>query len=86
MEMPLASTETVAKAVAGSRPGPRSEPVSAQRFGACCRANRPFIVLFGRVKQSRLGHQGSGFALGDMSQRRYTVLRRICHGGASRNA
>jgi len=38
---------------------------------------RPFIVPFGGVKQSGLGREGLGYTLQEMSQPRYTVLRRI---------
>jgi acyl-CoA reductase-like NAD-dependent aldehyde dehydrogenase len=38
---------------------------------------RPFFVPFGGVKQSGLGREGLGYTLEEMSQPRYTVLRRI---------
>jgi acyl-CoA reductase-like NAD-dependent aldehyde dehydrogenase len=44
---------------------------------------RPFLVPFGGVKQSGLGREGLGYTLEEMSQPRYTVLRRIRSGGAA---
>jgi acyl-CoA reductase-like NAD-dependent aldehyde dehydrogenase len=38
---------------------------------------RPFVVPFGGVKHSGLGREGLGYTLEEMSQPRYTVLRRI---------
>jgi acyl-CoA reductase-like NAD-dependent aldehyde dehydrogenase len=47
---------------------------------------RPPFVPFGGVKQSGLGREGRGFTLEEMSQPRYTVLRRIREGRGARNA
>jgi acyl-CoA reductase-like NAD-dependent aldehyde dehydrogenase len=47
---------------------------------------RPLIVPFGRMKQSGLGREGLGFTLEEMSQPRYTVLRRIRDDRAAGNS
>jgi acyl-CoA reductase-like NAD-dependent aldehyde dehydrogenase len=41
---------------------------------------KPFTVPLGGVKQSSLGREGLGYTLEEMSQPRYTVLRRIRDG------
>jgi acyl-CoA reductase-like NAD-dependent aldehyde dehydrogenase len=38
---------------------------------------RPFFVPFGGVKQSGLGREGLGFTMEELSQAKYTVLRRF---------
>ena len=47
---------------------------------------RPPFVPFGGVKQSGLGSEGLGYTLAEMSQPRYTVLRRIRNSGAAGNS
>jgi acyl-CoA reductase-like NAD-dependent aldehyde dehydrogenase len=46
---------------------------------------RPFIVPFGGVKHSGGGREGLGYTLEEMSQPRYTVLRRVRDGKMAEN-